>query len=82
MVVQSILRSSMNHVNFIIKGLVSGLKRILSYWSLREVSFFIYEGERLPLDFPMVNEAEYKGKKVKLNDPKSGGPKKMVCLCP
>lgn len=38
--------------------------------------FFIYEGERLPLDFPMVNEAEYKGKKVKLNDPKSGGPKK------
>ena len=38
--------------------------------------FFIYEGERLPLDFPMVNEAEYKGKKVKLNDPKSGGSKK------
>jgi len=38
--------------------------------------FFIYEGERLPLDFPMINEAEYKGKKVKLNDPKSGGPKK------
>jgi len=38
--------------------------------------FFIYEGERLPLDFPMVNEAEYKGKKVELNKPKSGGPKK------
>jgi hypothetical protein len=38
--------------------------------------FFIYEGERLPLDFPMVNEAEYKGKKVELNKPKSGGSKK------
>jgi len=38
--------------------------------------FFIYEGERLPLDFPMINEAEYKGKKVELGKPKSGGPKK------
>ena len=38
--------------------------------------FFIYEGERLPLDFPMVNEAEYKGKDVELNKPKSGGSKK------
>lgn len=38
--------------------------------------FFIYEGERLPLDFPLINEAEYKGKKVELNKPKSGGPKK------
>ena len=38
--------------------------------------FFIYEGERLPLDFPMVNEAEYKGKKVELGKPKSGGSKK------
>jgi len=38
--------------------------------------FFIYNGERLPLDFPLVNEAEYKGKKVELNKPKAGGPKK------
>ena len=38
--------------------------------------FFIYEGERLPLDFPMINEAEYQGKKVELNKPKSGGSKK------
>ena len=38
--------------------------------------FFIYEGERLPLDFPMINEAEYKGKKVELGKPKSGGSKK------
>jgi len=39
-------------------------------------NFFIYNGERLPLDFPLVNEAEYKGKDVKLNKPKTGGPKK------
>lgn len=38
--------------------------------------FFMYEGERLPLDFPMINEAEYQGKKVELNKPKSGGSKK------
>lgn len=38
--------------------------------------FFIYNGERLPLDFPMINEAEYKGKKVELGKPKTGGPKK------
>jgi len=34
----------------------------------------IFEGERVPLDFPMfidevIDEAEYKGKKVNLNDP-------------
>lgn len=38
--------------------------------------FFIYNGERLPLEYPMVNEAEYKGKKVELGKPKSGGSKK------
>lgn len=38
--------------------------------------FFIYEGKRLPLDFPMINEAEYQGKKVELGKPKSGGSKK------
>jgi len=38
--------------------------------------FFIYEGERLPLDYPMINEAEYQGKDVELNKPKSGGSKK------
>jgi len=38
--------------------------------------FFIYKGERLPLDFPLVNEAEYRGKDVELNKPKTGGPKK------
>jgi len=38
--------------------------------------FFIYEGERLPLDFPMINEAEYQGKKVELGKPKKGGSKK------
>jgi len=34
------------------------------------------EGKTIPLDFPMVNEAEYKGKKVELNKPKTGGSKK------
>ena len=38
--------------------------------------FFIYEGERLPLDYPMINEAEYQGKNVELGKPKKGGSKK------
>ena len=37
----------------------------------------MYEGKNVPLDFPMLyselNEAEYKGKKVELNEPKRGG---------
>ena len=36
--------------------------------------FGIYEGESVPLDLPML-EAEFKGKDVKLNKPKRGGPK-------
>ena len=32
--------------------------------------FGIYEGEEVPLDIPMINEAEYKGKEVELNKPK------------
>ena len=70
-----------------------------SEWSEEEIEllesdrgkFFNYKGEKLPFDFPMVNEqafswdgtyaneideAEYKGKDVSLNKPKSGGPKK------
>jgi hypothetical protein len=43
--------------------------------------FGIYEGEKVPLDMPMVetnlNEAEYKGKKVQLGKPKRGGSKKF-----
>lgn len=38
--------------------------------------FFIYDGERLPLDYPMINEADYKGTNVELGKPKKGGPKK------
>ena len=38
--------------------------------------FFIYKNERLPLDYPMINEAEYQGKKVELGKPKKGGSKK------
>jgi hypothetical protein len=38
--------------------------------------FFVYNGERMPLDFPMINEAEYQGKTVELGKPKKGGSKK------
>jgi len=38
----------------------------------------LYEqGKQVPLDLPMVNEAEYQGKKVQLNKPKRGGSKKF-----
>jgi hypothetical protein len=41
----------------------------------------MYEGQKVPLDLPMVqeelDEAEYKGKDVALNKPKRGGPKKF-----
>ena len=32
---------------------------------------------KVPLDLPMVDEAEYKGREVSLNKPKRGGPKKF-----
>ena len=38
-------------------------------------SYGLYEGEKVPLDLPMINEAEYRGKKVTLNKPKRGGSK-------
>ena len=38
----------------------------------------VYEGSKVPLDLPMLNEAEYRGKKVALNKPKRGGSKKFV----
>jgi hypothetical protein len=38
--------------------------------------FGIYEGLEVPLDFPMINEAEYHGKEVELGKPKRGGSKK------
>jgi len=40
-------------------------------------TFAIYEGVEVPLDFPMLAEAEYHGKKVDLDKPKRGGPKKF-----
>lgn len=46
--------------------------------------FGYYEGNRVPLDFPMlyeedeIFEAEYKGRKVKLNKPKRGSPRAYV----
>lgn len=36
----------------------------------------IYEGQEVPLDVPMINEAEYQGRKVKLNKPMKGGSNK------
>ena len=44
--------------------------------------FDLYEGESVPLDLPMleeaeVTEAEFKGKDVPLNKPKRGGSKKF-----
>jgi len=38
--------------------------------------FTEYRGKTVPLDSPMINEAEYDGKEVELNKPKAGGPKK------
>jgi hypothetical protein len=35
-----------------------------------------YENKIVILDFPMINEAEYQGKKVELDKPKRGGSKK------
>ena len=41
----------------------------------------MYEGQKVPLDLPMVDEeldeGEYRGKDVSLNKPKRGGPKKF-----
>lgn len=38
----------------------------------------LYEGVQVPLDLPMMDEAEYHGKKVELGKPKRGGSKKFV----
>lgn len=37
----------------------------------------LYEGAQVPLDYPMLDEAEYQGKKVELSKPRRGGPKKF-----
>jgi hypothetical protein len=37
----------------------------------------VFEGEKIPLDLPMLDEAEYQGKDVPLNKPKRGGSKKF-----
>lgn len=40
------------------------------------VGEFFYDGEKyIPLDIPLVNEAEYQGKDVELNEPQRGGSK-------
>ena len=37
--------------------------------------FGVYEGKKVPLDLPAVNEAEYQGKDVPIGKPKRGGSK-------
>ena len=37
----------------------------------------LYESTKVPLDLPMIDEAEYHGKDVALNKPKRGGSKKF-----
>ena len=37
--------------------------------------FGVYEGKKVPLDLPSVNEAEYQGKDVPIGKPKRGGSK-------
>jgi len=37
----------------------------------------LYEGQKVPLDLPMVDEADYHGQNVTLGKPKRGGPKKF-----
>jgi hypothetical protein len=40
-------------------------------------TYAIYEGNNVPLDSPMISEAEYNGAEVELNEPKRGGSKKF-----
>ena len=56
-------------------------KELLNETDLGEFGY--YEGDLVPLDYPMlyednVDEAKYKGKKVELNKPKRGSPKAYV----
>jgi len=48
-------------------------------WFLTETDLgesVVYKGKQVWLDFPYINEAEYDGKEVELNQPKKGGSKK------
>lgn len=50
-------------------------KKIITETNLGD--YGLYEGQRVPLDMPMIDESEYQGKKVQLNKPKRGGSKKF-----
>jgi hypothetical protein len=51
-------------------------KKIITETNLGE--WGLYEGQKVPLDLPIVDESsEYQGKKVQLNKPKRGGSKKF-----
>lgn len=39
--------------------------------------FGLFEGQKIPLDLPQLEEAEYQGKEVQLGKPKRGGSKKF-----
>jgi hypothetical protein len=64
------------------RGLVNLTEAERYYISETQIGEFgIFEGEKVPLDFPMAEEslleAKYKGKDVKLNKPQRGGSKKF-----
>jgi hypothetical protein len=50
-------------------------REILSETEIGE--FGLYEGLKVPLDLPLIVEAQYKGRNVELNKPRRGGPKKF-----
>ena len=50
-------------------------KELLETTDIGEMAEF--NGEKVPLDLPMLDEAEYQGREVSLNKPKRGGSKKF-----
>jgi hypothetical protein len=58
------------------------MSRILDLLEITDIGEYgMYEGQKVPLDLPMVeeelDEGEYRGKNVPLNKPKRGGSKKF-----
>ena len=44
-----------------------------------DIGFYgMHEQQKVPLDLPMLDEAEYRGKDVPLNKPRRGGSKKFI----
>lgn len=55
---------------------VEGLDKILLE-TTNIGEYGVFQDQKVPLDLPMLNEAEYQGKDVELNKPKRGGSKKF-----